>query len=218
MEADRGGATGGPILDDPGFLRALIENTSEGLLTIDTESRILFANPAIEEILGYRPDELVGSSKMEIIPERLRPVHGKALQQYIETGEKHVDWSGDELPALHRDGHEVPVSVSLREHEYNGDRLFTGIFTDITRRKRCEQRLQEQNQDLEEFAHVLSHDIRGPLSAAQGYVELCREEHETDELQQIAVVLSRIEQIVDDTTTNGPPGRRERRAGSDAAL
>lgn len=198
-----GETTGEPaaeaIHEDAAFLRAMVDNVSEGLLTIDEDSRILYANPAIEEILGYRPEELVGSSKMTIIPERLRPVHEAALAQYVATGERHIDWTGVELPALHRDGHEVPVSVSLREHSFEGQRLFTGIFTDISERKRREARLREQRRDIEEFAHVLSHDLRNPLSVARGFLELIEEDHDIEEVDRIAEALDRIEEIVDDT-------------------
>lgn len=189
---------GETLWDDQRFLTSLLENTSEGLLTIDSESRIVFANPAIEDILGYRPDELVGSSKMKLIPERLRSTHFESLKQYVETDERHIDWDGIDLPAVHKDGHEVPVSVSLREHEYEGERLFTGIFTDITERKRHEQRLQAQNAELEEFADVLAHDLRNPLSVAKGYTEIVRETEQVDELSRVESSLSRMEEIIDE--------------------
>ncbi|RKD93944.1 PAS domain S-box-containing protein [Halopiger aswanensis] len=124
------------------FFRQLVANTSEGLLTIDEHSRILFANPAIEEILGYEPAELIGESKMVLIPERLRPAHAAGLEKYLRTGEKHIDWGGIELPALHKDGHEVPVLVSLREHSYEGQRIFTGLFRDISDRKERQRRFE----------------------------------------------------------------------------
>nr|WP_245550070.1 PAS domain S-box protein [Halopiger xanaduensis] len=128
--------------DEGDFFRQLVANTSEGLLTIDEHSRILFANPAIEEILGYEPAELVGESKMVLIPERLRPAHAAGLEKYLRTGEKHIDWDGIELPALHKDGHEVPVLVSLREHSYKGQRIFTGLFRDISDRKERRRRFE----------------------------------------------------------------------------
>lgn len=128
--------------DEGDFFRQLVANTSEGLLTIDENSRILFANPAIEDILGYEPAELVGESKMVLIPERLRPAHAAGLEKYLRTGEKHIDWNGIELPALHKDGHEVPVLVSLREHSYEGRQIFTGLFRDIADRKERQRRFE----------------------------------------------------------------------------
>lgn len=136
------------------FYRTLVENAAEGMLTIDAESRIVYANPAVEEILGYAPEELIGSSKMKIIPERLQPVHAQALRAYVETGERHIDWGGMELPALHKDGHEVPTLISLREHEYEDEQFFTGIIRDVSERREREAELQAQKERLDQFADI----------------------------------------------------------------
>ncbi|MGM0591783.1 MAG: PAS domain S-box protein [Halobacteriota archaeon] len=209
MGTDRGTPEGNSIEEDGAFLRALVANTSEGLLTIDENSRIIFANPAIESILGYRPEELIGSVKMKIIPERLRDAHETGLDQHLRTGEKHVDWTGVDLPALHKDGHEVPVSVSLREHEYDGERLFTGIFTDITERKQREKRLREQTDELKQYASVLSHDLRNPLAVAKGYVAIERETNDSEELQKVDRALDRIDEIIEDTLSHALHGKPE---------
>lgn len=145
------------------------------------------------------PEELIGSSKMKLIPERLRSVHAAGLEQYLESWEKHIDWTGVELPALHKDGNEVPVSVGLREHEYDDHRLFTGIFTDISEGERRERRLKEQKQQLEEFANLLAHDLRNPLTVANGNLELLQETHDTPLIDDIERGHSRKEQIIDDT-------------------
>ncbi|WP_280536080.1 PAS domain-containing sensor histidine kinase [Halopenitus sp. POP-27] len=185
-------------VDEGEFYRTLVENAAEGMLTINADSRIVYANPAIEDILGYTPEELVGSSKMRIIPERLRPVHGAALASYVETGERNIDWDGVELPALHKDGHEVPTLISLREHRHDGDQYFTGIVRGITDRKRRERELRRRKDRLDEFADVLAHDIRNPLSVAQGYTELVREDHDAPELDRVVDSLGRIEELIDD--------------------
>lgn len=184
---------------DEDFLQALVMHTSEGMLTMDTDSQIVFANPAIEDVIGYQPAELVGCSMMTIIPERLRAAHEEGVTQYLQTGEKHIDWSGIELPALHKNGSEVEVSVSFREFEYEGNRYFTGIFTDISARKQREERLRKQKQELEEFAHLLTHDIQNPLTIAKGYLDLAVDEHDSADLQRVETALSRIEEITADT-------------------
>ena len=190
------------------FYRTLVENAAEGMLTIDDESRIVYANPAMEEILGYSPAELVGSSKMRIIPERLREVHAEALASYVETGERNIDWGGVELPALHADGHEVPVLISLREHDHGGEQYFTGIVRDISDRRRRQSELQAQKERLDEFADILAHDIRNPLSVAQGYAEIAREDHDSPELERVTTALDRIDRLVDDVLALSKAGRR----------
>ncbi|MXV61625.1 PAS domain S-box protein [Natronorubrum sp. JWXQ-INN-674] len=186
-----------PTLCEDDFYQTLVENAAEGMLTIDQESKIVYSNPAVEEILGYSQEELIGSSKMKIIPERLESVHAAALDAYVDTGERNIDWDGMELPALHKEGHEVPTLISLREHEHNGDQYFTGIIRDITEQQRREEQLQEQRDRLNEFADILTHDIRTPLSVAQGYTEVAQENHNSPELDEVSESLDRIDTLVD---------------------
>ncbi|WP_336021485.1 two-component system sensor histidine kinase NtrB [Halobellus salinisoli] len=189
------------------FYQTLVESSAEGMLTIDSESTIVYANSAIEEILGYSPEELIGSSKMKIIPERLRPVHGAALATYVETGSRNIDWEGVELPALHKNGHEVPTLISLREHTHGGEQYFTGVIRDITERRQREDELRDQKERLDEFADILAHDIRNPLSVARGYTELASKRDETPELEQVLEALDRIDRLVDDVLALSRQGR-----------
>ncbi|SIS20565.1 PAS domain S-box protein [Natronorubrum thiooxidans] len=140
------------------FFKELVANASDGFLTIDEESRIVFANPAIEAILGYTPSELIGRSKLTLIPERLRSAHERGLEAYIRTGETHIDWSGIELPALHKDGHEVPVRITLQEHSYEGQRLFTGIFRDLSERKTRQRRFEAVFNNTYQFTGLVDCD------------------------------------------------------------
>jgi len=135
---------------DTDFCHTLVANTSEGLLTIDEDSTIVFANPALERILGYRPDDLVGRSLLVLIPDRLVQEHVRTFQQYLETGDPQIDWGGIDLPAQHEEGHEVPVSISFREHTYDDQRLFTGVLREISDRKQREV-------ELERYKDIVTH-------------------------------------------------------------
>lgn len=151
MDQDTGSAVDEVAIDRIGeqdFLYGLVDNTSEGLVTIDADSRIVFANPAIEEIFGYRPEDLVGGSLTTLIPHRLRDQHLEAIEQYLESGERNVDWDGVELPGLHREGHEVPLEISFRETRLEGEQLFTGIIKDITERREYQRELERERDEL----------------------------------------------------------------------
>ncbi len=133
---------------------ALADALPDGIIVLDTDSNVQYANPAVEDILGFSPDDLVGSSKVNIIPPRLQERHLTALQRYLETGERNLNWSYIEFPGQHRDGHEIPLGVSLNEFFYDGDRYFVGLFRDISPRKQAERTLTAKVVQLESVAYL----------------------------------------------------------------
>ncbi|QFU85000.1 PAS domain-containing sensor histidine kinase [Natronorubrum aibiense] len=134
--------------------QALADALQDGIIVLDTNSDIQYTNPAVERILGYPPDELVGSSKVTIIPPRLRQTHLDALQRYLETGERKINWTYVELPGQHKAGHEVPLGVSLNDFWYDDDRYFVGLFRDISPRKEAERTLTAKVAQLESIAYL----------------------------------------------------------------
>ncbi len=120
-------------------LQAIADNSADAILTIDTESRIRFANAAVEEHFGYPPDELRDEQLTTIIPERHREDHLAAIDQYVETGERSLNWSGVEFSGVHRDGTEIPLSISFSEFEQDGERRFVGIMRDISEHREHER-------------------------------------------------------------------------------
>jgi PAS domain S-box-containing protein len=108
--------------------KAIADVATEAFLTIDDQSTIRSANPAVEEIFGYDPDELIGELLTVLMPDRFVEQHYESLERYLATGDRRLDWEYIELPGLHRDGHEVPLAISFSEYQHEGDRFFTGII------------------------------------------------------------------------------------------
>jgi PAS domain S-box-containing protein len=160
---------------------ALAEASPDGIVLLDDESTVRYASPGVERILGYDPAELVGHSTMKIIPERLREAHVEAVQRYLDTGEKHIDWTYVELPGQHVDGHEVPLAISFGEFELGGDHYFVGTFRDVSKRKAAERELERQNERLDQFASMLAHELRNPLQTAQIYLDFVASDEEQDD-------------------------------------
>ncbi len=131
--------------------RTLTESVSDAIISIDEESTILFANEAIKEIFGYTPGEIIGQSLTLLIPEHLRPKHRKALQDYVRTGLKRMNWNGVEMPGLHKNGVMIPLEISFREVVQRGKINFISIIRDISTRKRVEEALRKSE---ESFRHL----------------------------------------------------------------
>jgi hypothetical protein len=126
--------------------RGVAEAASDVIIAVGEDGRIQLVNSSVEKVLGYTPSEVVGMDLATLMPEYLRNLHKAGLKRYLETGEKHLKWSGVELRGLHKDGYEVPVEVAFSEYFKDGGRIFTGIIRDITERKRAEEAIRESEE------------------------------------------------------------------------
>ena len=180
-------------LESESRFRIFAETASDATFTIDEASTVIYVNPAVERLFGYRPEELLGKSLAIIIPARMRDSHRNGIRRYSETGRRNIPWSGVELPGLHKNGSEVPLEISFGEYILDGARYFTGIARDIGERLRYAQerenyaaRLTQLVAELEErsaeaeaasqaksqFLANMSHELRTPINAIVGYGEL----------------------------------------------
>lgn len=122
----------------------LAESAPDAILTIDDESTILSANPAVERIFEYTPEELVGRSLTTLIPERLRAAHDAGIARYLRSGRPNIPWTGVQLPGLTKSGREIPVEISFGEFvDENGRHVFSGFVRDVSERVRYERELHE---------------------------------------------------------------------------
>lgn len=190
------------------FFETLVENGSDAIVSIDTESRIIFANRSVERVFGYAPTELVGEPLTRLMPDRFRESHHRAIGRYLRTGERNLDWNDIQLPAVHADGHEIQLSITFEEHEYDGERVFSGIMRDVTERVERKRELERQNERLERFASIVSHDLRDPLQAAKANLAIAEAElGDAEILDETDAKLDRMEQLIDDVLVLAKEGR-----------
>jgi len=124
--------------------RIIAQAASDAIITINQDSKILFVNQAAEKIFGYTKSEMLGEELTMLMPEYLRRLHRAGLKNYLETGGRHINWAAVELPGRHKNGTEILLELSFGEFSKHGNRYFTGVARDITKRKRDEERLALQ--------------------------------------------------------------------------
>ena len=172
--------------------RTLAETASDAIITIDVNSRIVYANEAAVKIFGYESSELVGERLTFLMPDDLRPRHEEGLGKYVSSGRKNIPWAGVELPGRHKDGHEIPLELSFGEFELQGQRYFTGVARDISERKRAEENLrrsrEERFRELERVRMRIATDLHDDIGAS---------------LSQIALLSEVVGRQVEETGTNG---------------
>ena len=91
-------------------------------------------------------------------------------------------------------------TLPVRDDEGN---IVSGIAVsqNVTERERRERELARQNERLEEFASVVSHDLRNPLNVAEGHVELLRQDCDSERLDAISGAHDRMNALIDDLLT-----------------
>ncbi|MDB5709768.1 MAG: hybrid sensor histidine kinase/response regulator [Sphingomonas bacterium] len=129
--------------------RQIVESALDAVVTIDSEGVIAGWSAQAETTFGWTHDEALGRSVDQLIlPERYRAAHREGLARYLATGEARVLNKRIEIDALHRDGREFPVELSITPVRAGEAICFTAFVRDITDRKLAETRLQTQRDRL----------------------------------------------------------------------
>jgi len=142
-----------PMNDSSELFRVVAEAASDVIISIDHDSVILFANPAAERVFGYPLSEILGQRVTILMPEYLRQLHEASVHAYLETGQKHVPWTGLQLTGLHKSGAEIPLEIPFGEHVRDGKRIFTGILRDVSERNRIERELRHSQEKYAKMIH-----------------------------------------------------------------
>jgi PAS domain S-box-containing protein len=134
-------------------LRAMLEAALDAVVTMDHRGHVLDWNHAAETTFGYRAHEAIGSDMAElIVPASLRQQHRRGLARFLETEHAVILDKRLELTAVHKNGTEFPVELTITRIGLPGLPTFTGYLRDITDRKRAEDELRASRARLVEVA------------------------------------------------------------------
>ncbi len=165
-------------------LRSLLEAAPDAILTTDRYGQIRYANEQADIMFAYEKGALIGQSIKTLLPERFRTAHASHHQSYVEAPETRPMGEGLNLVALRKDGREIPVEISLSPLKTGQGLVVTCIIRDVSYRRRIEEslrtqalQLEEKILELEDFAHVVSHDLKEPLRGISAFSNLLKKEY-----------------------------------------
>jgi PAS domain S-box-containing protein len=96
---------------------ALLEALPDTVVVADGAGRVAYVNPAVQVLLGHDPADLVGRPLTVLMPERFRHGHGEGFSRFRRTGEGELVGATTQVPALHANGDEVPIDLTLSRLE-----------------------------------------------------------------------------------------------------
>ncbi len=156
--------------------RALFEGAHDGVYLESLDGDILDVNPRGCEMLGYRRSELVGHNVRELLPPEFADRFDAMMEQIRAEGGMTLEGVN-----FHREGHAIPVEVSARIIDLEGEPKLLTLVRDITERKRAEDQRREMEehllhrQKLESLGIMsggLAHDFNNLLVGILGFSEL----------------------------------------------
>lgn len=180
-------------------LSDFLQNATEGIHQVAPDGTILWANKAELELLGYSADEYIGRNI------RLFHADPKLIADILDRLGRGEELHDYESQLKHKDGSLRYVSINSSVY-WEGDRFaYTRCFTrDITARKQASDileqtvaertaQLRETVAELEAFSYSISHDMRAPLRAMQGYSKALLEDYQGQFPPEAFHFLERIE-------------------------
>ena len=140
------------IVESETYLRIVMGNAIDGIITIDESGTIETFNFAAEAIFGYSASEVVGNSIGMLMPESYRRAHDGHVKNHVGTNIPSVMIMGDgrELLGLRKDGSTFPLRVGLSDNWIDGRRIITGMVQDLTEQKKKEEALRNLTRAVEQ--------------------------------------------------------------------
>jgi len=187
----------GRLLDiSPVAYREVVESLNSAVFVVDTDDTIIEANDVGRQLLG--DETIVGQSvrgALETSPELLERYRGlnddaEETQAVIEQNDRFFDV---QLTPLY-DSRDALVGRVFLVHE-------------ITEQKERERELERRNQQLDQFAAVLSHDLRNPLNVASGRLALARERNDPEEFDRVEEAHDRMSSLIDEVLAFARDGK-----------
>ena len=186
--------------------REVFDGVEEGLVLLDPETcRIADVNGAFAGIVGENRDSLLGRTLVSVSnnDSHAAVAYGVAMVERAAAGEpQSFEWTDRDA-----DGAELELEIRLSPVVVDGADLVLGVVRDVTDERERERALLRRKERLEEFASVVSHDLRGPLNVVEGELDRYRETGTAEHLDAIEAARRHLDRVVTDLLDLARDGR-----------
>ena len=170
----------------------LIEEMEDGVIVTGPDGEILDVNGAAERL--FTSGDVLGDPLAVVAP---------ALVTAVDDGKPFVLPPGDD--GTYPTTFDPSVTTIYDQFDIRRGRLI--VLRDVTLQAHRQAELERQNERLEEFASVVSHDLRNPLAVAKGYAEMAHETGDVSNLDRTFDAFDRMDELIDDLLTLAREGR-----------
>ena len=175
------------------FHQDIVEHIPSGIVTLDLDGKIMLLNRGAQRIIGVTAEQIRDKSWRETPLGEI-----KGLEAFFFAPTPTLGGLSQELEITRQDGQSIPIGINITPMKSSEGRLvgLVGIFQDLTERKKTEARLRQADRlaTAGQLAAGLAHEVRNPLAAISGCIEMMKEEG-TAKLQLLDIVLREAERL-----------------------
>ncbi|MCH8330153.1 MAG: PAS domain S-box protein [Bacteroidetes bacterium] len=156
-----------------------IELLPDAIVAIDQNGIIKFHNQLASTLFGYKDKGITGKEIQSLLPKSVRKKYSERIKYFFKPDNKRKEARGIPLKGLRRDGRVIDLDIDLSLLSINDSTIGLAVIRDISRKVEFERKLLEQNKHLEtinakleQFSHIIIHDLKAPLDRVSGLTKL----------------------------------------------
>ena len=158
------------------MFRALLETAPDAMVCTAADGRVVLVNAEAERLFGYQREELIGQPVEILVLDAARTVHSEHRVGYVAEPRHRPMGANLPLAGRRRDASTFPAEISLSAIDTDEGILVAAAIRDVTAQLRVRD-LERSSQSLDSFTYSVSHDLRAPLRALNGYSSALLEEY-----------------------------------------
>ena len=182
----------------------LVEHSYDLIIVLTPDGTVAYQSPSAEHIIGFDPEDIEGESFLNLVHEDDAAIVESAIGAVSDTPDSLQRFSF----RMRNAAGEWRYFQGVCENHLD-DPFVEGIIVssrDITERERQREKLEDQNDRLDKFASVVSHDLRNPLNVAQLRLNFCEDDSDGEHVDAVDRNLGRMEAMIEDLLTMARAG------------